>query len=323
MSGSAPASGEAEFLCPADALDTLRRRTNRVARITPLGDQFRLRYRSVDLGGVHLSRTWERNARFEIEGEAIPAIFFPLQGSTRVTESEEANDRTVRTGGCFTVARRARFEPQPGYSELVIVLDPDLLRRCLDSLGVREPLHELLIRAAMRTDLPGLARLRAVALDAFGIASEPQRSRFADLYRPVVIESIALHAACILAETSATMDSGTANQVGAPTHAALSRATEYILARLTDPLPAEDIANESGVSIRRLQVLFKDAHGCSPRDFILARRLDRARDLLTRRLVATVTDAALCSGLNHLGRFSDAYASRFGETPSRTLRGSD
>jgi AraC-like DNA-binding protein len=33
-----------------------------------------------------------------------------------------------------------------------------------------------------------------------------------------------------------------------------------------------------------------------------------------------VTDAALESGLVHLGRFSVTYASRFGESPSATLR---
>src|SRR4051812_39312702 len=129
MSGRAAASAEVEFFCPADALTELRKRTSRVARITPRGDRFHLRYRSVDLGGVHLSRTWERESLFAIEGETVPVVFFPLQGSTRVTEGDDANERAVRTGGCFTVARRADFEPQPGYSELVVVLDPALLRR--------------------------------------------------------------------------------------------------------------------------------------------------------------------------------------------------
>ena len=305
------------FECPTDALAALRRRTDRVLRITPNRDGFQMRYRGHDLGGVHLSRTWERGARFDIDGATIPAAFFPLQGSTHLIDDAQTYVRNAGNGGSFTVARRASFEPQPGYSELLVVLAPDLLQRCLDALEVTAPAQELLRRAALDTRLPGLSRLRALALDALNMADDPAEARFMALSAPLMAESIALQAARVLA---ATLDEPSRDTAGGDS--ALGRAVVFIKDRLCDPLAMEDIAWEAGVSIRRLQVLFQGALGCTPRDYILQQRLDRARDLLRRHLVATVTDAAMASGISHLGRFSASYASRFGETPSQTLRGS-
>src|SRR5690349_20142926 len=83
--------GDVAFHCPREALDALRRRTDRVLRITPNRDGFQMRYRGHDLGGVHLSRTWERGARFDIDGATIPAAFFPLQGSTHLTDETQTH----------------------------------------------------------------------------------------------------------------------------------------------------------------------------------------------------------------------------------------
>ena len=50
-------------------------------------------------------------------------------------------------------------------------------------------------------------------------------------------------------------------------------------------------------------------------------RLQRVhRDLLTAAAGDRVTDAAMRWGFFHLGRFSSAYAARFGELPSETRR---
>jgi AraC-like DNA-binding protein len=250
-----------------------------------------------------------------VNGETIPAIFFPLQGTTQVFGGDDRQDRSVQTGGCFTVARESVFAPQPGYSERVLVVEPSLLRYHMQQLEIREPMEKLLRRAAMRTDLRGLARLKSLALDAFSCC-EGQSTPFARLYAPLLAETLALHVAQVLGEC--VDQAGPSETTGSAS--ALARAADYILARLSEPLMIGDIAAAAGVSVRRLQSMFQQTHGCSPRDFILAQRLARARNLLDKRLVDSVTDAALESGLAHLGRFSVSYASRFGESPSATLR---
>jgi AraC-like DNA-binding protein len=55
--------------------------------------------------------------------------------------------------------------------------------------------------------------------------------------------------------------------------------------------------------------------------YLRDRRLDHARDRLTGGDRApTVAEAALEAGFTHLGRFSQVYRERFGETPSNGLK---
>ena len=87
------------------------------------------------------------------------------------------------------------------------------------------------------------------------------------------------------------------------------------------PWTASDMAEAAGVSIRRLQEGFRDYVGASPRECLTDIRLARVRqDLLCGADGFTVADAAMRWGLMHTGRFAAAYRSKYGESPSETLR---
>jgi transcriptional regulator GlxA family with amidase domain len=65
---------------------------------------------------------------------------------------------------------------------------------------------------------------------------------------------------------------------------------------------------------------FRRVRGCSPRDFIIRRRLEAARQMLIASgHQATVTTVAMSLGFLELGRFSQRYRQQFGERPSTTL----
>ena len=58
----------------------------------------------------------------------------------------------------------------------------------------------------------------------------------------------------------------------------------------------------------------------SPTAYVTLRRLEGARRSLEEPDAETsVTKVAVACGFFHLGRFAEAYRSRYGETPSRTL----
>ena len=82
----------------------------------------------------------------------------------------------------------------------------------------------------------------------------------------------------------------------------------------------DELAALAGVSIRSLQLGFKEHFGMSPMQYLRQIRLDKARaDLLdTSGKTPSVTEVALRWGF-HQGRFSALYRQRFGETPSQTL----
>lgn len=83
-----------------------------------------------------------------------------------------------------------------------------------------------------------------------------------------------------------------------------------------------DLAQAAGVGVRQLQKLFRDELDMSPACYLRNVRLDGVRsDLIDHDGTATVSDVAYRWGFNHLGRFAQHYERRFGESPSRTLRG--
>lgn len=103
----------------------------------------------------------------------------------------------------------------------------------------------------------------------------------------------------------------------------IKQVENYLLEHIDQPINLDVLAAQAQVSVRTLQVAFKEHCGVSPMQYLRQLRLDRVRaDLLTHGDSAecSVADIALRWGFAHLGRFSAAYRDRFGETPSQSLQ---
>ncbi len=101
----------------------------------------------------------------------------------------------------------------------------------------------------------------------------------------------------------------------------LRRSLEYMHANLAAPITIADIAEASGVAGRTLFQHFRDFRGTSPIQYLREARLAKARDTLMRpQADEGVAVIARACGFSHLGRFASDYRSRFGESPSETLR---
>lgn len=82
-----------------------------------------------------------------------------------------------------------------------------------------------------------------------------------------------------------------------------------------------ELAQIAGTSVRSLQEGFKAYVGLTPMEYLREVRLRKVREeLIAARTDQTVSDIAQAWGFTHLGRFSQIYAQRFGESPSQTLR---
>lgn len=99
-------------------------------------------------------------------------------------------------------------------------------------------------------------------------------------------------------------------------------AVEYMHAFAHTPISTTDVADHVGLSVRGLQQAFQRQVGTAPNSMLRGIRLDRIRDELRRGVPGELTVAAVAVrwGFAHLGRFSAAYASRFGEYPRDTLQ---
>ena len=100
-------------------------------------------------------------------------------------------------------------------------------------------------------------------------------------------------------------------------------AVEYAHEHAHLPITTTDLAQVANISLRALQGAFVRILDTTPNAYLRQLRLDRIHDELTRAEPAstTVADVAKRWGFAHAGRFSAAYAERFGCYPSETLAG--
>jgi len=120
-------------------------------------------------------------------------------------------------------------------------------------------------------------------------------------------------------------DQGRAAQGGVessrPLPADMVRALRWLRGHLSEPVRLEQLADIAGVRPRTLETHFKLFLGTTPLGWVRRMRLAQARQRLLRSAGnATVTDVAVATGFNQLGRFAAQYRKVFGELPSATIQ---
>ncbi|MGO2111411.1 MAG: AraC family transcriptional regulator [Pseudoclavibacter sp.] len=110
--------------------------------------------------------------------------------------------------------------------------------------------------------------------------------------------------------------------VGSASAERVSRAMDYMTARLAEPFPLSEAARHCGVSLRSLQQGFRREVGASPGEWLRDRRLDHAYAQLSIADAGETTVSAVVfgSGFQHLGDFAARFKKRFGVSPSSVLR---
>ena len=98
-------------------------------------------------------------------------------------------------------------------------------------------------------------------------------------------------------------------------------ARDYIEMNYQMPIHMEELCKHTGVGVRTVQRCFREYFDHSVTDYLKTIRLDATHRELTAgdSREPNVTQVALGNGFTHLGRFSVAYRTRFGESPSETL----
>jgi AraC family transcriptional regulator len=95
----------------------------------------------------------------------------------------------------------------------------------------------------------------------------------------------------------------------------LKRAKEYMEANLAEPISLADIAASSGLSRMHFAAQFRAATGLRPHEYLLQRRIERARELLlTSRL--QLVEIAFEVGFKTQAHFTTVFARFVGETPN-------
>jgi AraC-like DNA-binding protein len=106
-----------------------------------------------------------------------------------------------------------------------------------------------------------------------------------------------------------------------PRRARLRAAVEYMHEHVAEAMSVSDVAGAAGLSVRATQETFQRHLGRTPMGYLQRVRLERVREELLRAdpAVTSVQTVARRWGFTHLGRFSAAYRTAFGEYPRVTL----
>jgi AraC-like DNA-binding protein len=105
---------------------------------------------------------------------------------------------------------------------------------------------------------------------------------------------------------------------------AFQAVADHIARQLGDcSLSAASVARAAEMSVRTLHRLFKRSAPGTFERYVIEQRLVLAKRALESGLAHSVSEAAFSCGFNDLSHFTRRFASRFGHTPSESLRAAD
>ena len=96
----------------------------------------------------------------------------------------------------------------------------------------------------------------------------------------------------------------------------LKRVSDYVDAHMTNNVSLADLASAAGLSRTYFAAQFRAAAGCRPHDFVLEKRIERAKTLLASDDMP-LAEMALAIGFPNQAYFSTVFKKYTGETPKR------
>jgi transcriptional regulator GlxA family with amidase domain len=99
----------------------------------------------------------------------------------------------------------------------------------------------------------------------------------------------------------------------------LKRVHDFVSAHLDECISLSDLAKAAGLSRMHFAAQFRAATGCRPHDYVLQRRIDRAKEILSSTDLP-LAEVALATGFQEQSYFSTVFKRLTDETPARWKR---
>lgn len=279
--------------------------------------QFRIRLRNVALPDVSLvAGAGTAKATTHLGRRA--ALVIPFARCETVLRSAEGTHRWAAPHHAFFIpaGEQIAAESTAGAFLRLDIVEDALVRTAAgmaggagtDALHLRVP-RPIPLKALGTSWLPAIQALCST-VDALGCDG----SRLA----AAGLDDVILRTVVTMLRPEWTMD---ATRNGQARALDLDPLLEWITAHLAGRLTLADVERWSGLSARTIQLAFQRRFGRGPMQWVRERRLDllRARLLAAPRDAKVSTLAEAC-GLTRPATLAEAYAERFGELPSHTLR---
>jgi len=183
-----------------------------------------------------------------------------------------------------------------GFRFRMLYLRPELIQNALD----RSPLP--FVKQAISRD-DGLLRAVLPALDDVDRALEP-------LERDRLIQGVA--------DALYRLDSGGKRRLGAVHIRAVKTAQDYLRENADSTVQSETLETVTGMDRYELSRHFKKALGTSPYRYLVMRRLEKVRSIISNG--GSLADASAAAGFADQSHMSRHFKKAYGLTPGRWLR---
>ena len=311
-----PESAVATFTDP-DAYHANIRRTQVVEGVVTARGEYRAELTRTDLHRLWVQRGDETLARvlnFAPSGERVPILFATdqRQAAMHFSGLELSPDEIIVIG--YGTASYHRSSAACRWGAISLTLE-DLVAAGQAIIGreLATPsfTHRIRPPPALFARLSNLHEAAGhLAKSAPDILAHPEVAR--------ALEQPLVHAMVLCISGGETVERSSAHH----RHAVIMRRLEEVLGANPDrTLYAAELCAAAGASDRTLRACCQEFLGMSPIRYLWLRRMHLARRALrvADPAATTVTEIATNYGFWELGRFSVAYRSLFGESPSASL----
>jgi len=277
----------------------------------------RLIAHSQDVGWRSLYAAIMEEAPFDAVEPAIghPFLIYHLSRPTEVTRKIEGAPRERSLIGprriCITPGETVTQWQHSGHPEILqVYLRQSLYEAAVAEMYGCDPSSAEIVPRFAVVD-PLLEQLAIAITSALRDGSANDA-----LYIETLAQTLAVHLARTHSSRSRPVRTGKIDTISGPK---MRRLIEYIEQNLDSNLSLETMAAEVIVSPRYLPRAFKMAVGQSPHRYVLARRIERAKELL-RSTDMPVVDVALAAGFSSQSHLSNWFLREVGVSPAAYRR---
>lgn len=236
-------------------------------------------------------------------------LHFVEQGRTLFRTENSAID--ARAGEAFLLRDVTKHDiiSEPGTSQICVAIPSARYIRLLAKFG--DPLTDISVKhSTVSISQPSLQCLKEAAKLLISVSGSGPSAGGTSLGASVLSDAF-----LAMFVESWPREAGHRNcQAARPFY--IKRAIEWMYANATQKVSLDNLAAASGVSVRTLQLGFRNFSGLSPMGYLLNLRLEHAyNDLLTEPATTTIEDISRRWGFTNPGKFSAQIRNMYGQNP--------
>ncbi len=286
-------------------------------RVRGASQQLNARMHHLAFGGVSLNRL-KYGAEVDIEPGSLDDFYLiqmPLSGHATIASGAQRVESTPDMGVVISPGDATVMRWSADCDQLMVRIDRLLAERAIGGLTGR--LEPEAVRFQLGFQWRECAPWRCLVQYLSEFASNP--------FDAVQYRLMVAHIEQLVVSTLVSAQPNDLTAVQAPRRTAVlprhvRKVQDFLRENAGEPISADQMALIAGVSVRSLYAGFKEYCGESPLRYLRNLRLDAARQTLMNEPDSHIASVATRWGFGHLGRFSQEYKQRFGESPSHSVR---